>query len=76
MWIKFLIKSLLLLGFSSSGNHITRFQSKCSYHNRWDATKADKKTAAEFSFFLAVPTLAGAFLKSMWDAYKHNSRNY
>lgn len=29
-----------------------------------------RKVAAEFSFFLAVPTLAGAFAKSLWDAYK------
>jgi len=29
-----------------------------------------RKLAAEFSFFLAVPTLAGAFAKSLWDAYK------
>ena len=34
--------------------------------------KLNRKLAAEFSFFLAVPTLAGAFIKSMWDAYKHN----
>ncbi|HEX3008619.1 MAG TPA: undecaprenyl-diphosphate phosphatase [Bacteroidales bacterium] len=32
--------------------------------------KFTRKAAAEFSFFLAVPTLAGAFAKSMWDAYK------
>ena len=29
-----------------------------------------RKLAAEFSFFIAVPTLAGAFAKSLWDAYK------
>jgi len=29
-----------------------------------------RKLAAEFSFFLAVPTLAGAFAKSLWDAYQ------
>jgi undecaprenyl-diphosphatase len=33
--------------------------------------KLNRKLAAEFSFFLAVPTLAGAFLKSIWDAHKH-----
>ena len=33
--------------------------------------KLNRKTAAEFSFFLAVPTLAGAFAKSIWDTYKH-----
>lgn len=32
--------------------------------------KLTRKLAAEFSFFLAVPTLAGAFAKSLWDAYK------
>jgi len=32
--------------------------------------KLTRKAAAEFSFFLAVPTLAGAFAKSLWDAWK------
>jgi undecaprenyl-diphosphatase len=32
--------------------------------------KLTRKLAAEFSFFLAVPTLAGAFAKSLWDAHK------
>ena len=32
--------------------------------------KLSRKAAAEFSFFLAVPTLAGAFFKSMWDAHQ------
>jgi len=32
--------------------------------------KLTRKAAAEFSFFLAVPTLAGAFVKSLWDAHK------
>lgn len=32
--------------------------------------KMTRQAAAEFSFFLAVPTLAGAFAKSMWDAMK------
>jgi undecaprenyl-diphosphatase len=32
--------------------------------------KLTRRLAAEFSFFLAVPTLAGAFAKSLWDAYK------
>lgn len=31
--------------------------------------KLSRKVAAEFSFFLAVPTLAGAFAKSLWDAW-------
>jgi len=33
--------------------------------------KLTRKVAAEFSFFLAVPTLAGAFAKSIWDTYRH-----
>ncbi|MGC3976855.1 MAG: undecaprenyl-diphosphate phosphatase [Paludibacteraceae bacterium] len=32
--------------------------------------KLTRKAAAEFSFFLAVPTLAGAFVKSLWDAFQ------
>ncbi len=32
--------------------------------------KLTRKAAAEFSFFLAVPTLAGAFAKSLWDAFR------
>ena len=32
--------------------------------------KLSRKAAAEVSFFLAVPTLAGAFVKSMWDAHQ------
>ncbi len=32
--------------------------------------KLTRKLAAEFSFFLAVPTLAGAFAKSLWDAWR------
>ena len=34
--------------------------------------KMTRQAAAEFSFFLAVPTLAGAFALSLWDAYKHS----
>jgi len=34
--------------------------------------KLSRKVAAEFSFFLAVPTLAGAFAKSIWDAHKEH----
>lgn len=33
--------------------------------------KLTRKAAAEFSFFLAVPTLAGAFAKSLWDAFRN-----
>jgi undecaprenyl-diphosphatase len=32
----------------------------------------NRKTAAEFSFFLAVPTMAAATLKELYDFYKHN----
>jgi undecaprenyl-diphosphatase len=32
--------------------------------------KLDRKTAAEFSFFLAVPTMFAATVKSMYDVYK------
>jgi undecaprenyl-diphosphatase len=33
--------------------------------------KMTRKAAAEFSFFLAVPTLAGAFAKSLWDTWRN-----
>jgi undecaprenyl-diphosphatase len=36
------------------------------------AQKLDRKTAAEFSFFLAVPTMIAASVKSLWDAHKSN----
>jgi len=32
--------------------------------------KLDRKTATEFSFFLAVPTMLGATLKKTWDFYE------
>jgi undecaprenyl-diphosphatase len=32
--------------------------------------KLDRRTAAEFSFFLAVPTMLAASVKSLWDAHK------
>ncbi len=34
--------------------------------------KLTRQAAAEFSFFLAVPTLAGAFAKSLWDTMKNS----
>ncbi|MGE5423752.1 MAG: undecaprenyl-diphosphate phosphatase [Syntrophothermus sp.] len=34
--------------------------------------KLTRQVAAEFSFFLAVPTLAGAFVISLYDAWKNN----
>jgi len=36
------------------------------------AQKLDRRTAAEFSFFLAVPTMLAASVKSLWDAHKSN----
>jgi undecaprenyl-diphosphatase len=36
------------------------------------ANKLDRRTAAEFSFFLAVPTMLAASVKSLWDAHKTN----
>ena len=57
----FQILAIILPGFSrSAATIIGGMQQKLS-----------RKLAAEFSFFLAVPTLAGAFLKNIWDAYKH-----
>jgi undecaprenyl-diphosphatase len=34
--------------------------------------KLDRRTAAEFSFFLAVPTMLAASVKSLWDVHKTN----
>jgi len=34
--------------------------------------KLDRSTAAEFSFFLAVPTMLAASVKSFYDVYKTN----
>lgn len=36
------------------------------------AQKLDRRTAAEFSFFLAVPTMLAASVKSFWDVHKTN----
>ena len=33
------------------------------------AQKLDRRTAAEFSFFLAVPTMLAASVKSCWDVH-------
>src|SRR5665213_3602841 len=35
--------------------------------------KLSRKAAAEFSFFLAVPTMFGATVKDLWDFHKHNA---
>src|SRR4029077_14319042 len=34
--------------------------------------KLDRSTAAEFSFFLAVPTMLAASVKSFYDVHKNN----
>lgn len=36
--------------------------------------KLSKKTAAEFSFFLAVPTMFGATAKKLFDFFQHHSQ--
>lgn len=56
----FQLLAIILPGFSRSAATIVGGMQQ----------KLTRKTAAEFSFFLAVPTLAGAFVKSLWDAYK------
>jgi undecaprenyl-diphosphatase len=57
----FQLLAIILPGFSrSAATIIGGMQQKLS-----------RKTAAEFSFFLAVPTLAGAFAKCIWDTYRH-----
>jgi len=35
------------------------------------ASRLDRRVAAEFSFFLAVPTMAAATVKELYDTYKH-----
>jgi undecaprenyl-diphosphatase len=35
--------------------------------------KLSRKAAAEFSFFLAVPTMFGATIKDLWDFHKENT---
>jgi len=38
--------------------------------------KLSRKAAAEFSFFLAVPTMFGATIKELWDYHKHHSQMF
>jgi undecaprenyl-diphosphatase len=59
----FQLLAILLPGFSRSAATIIGGMQQ----------KLTRKLAAEFSFFLAVPTLAGAFVKSTWDAWKFDS---
>ena len=58
----FQLLSIILPGFSRSAATIIGGMQQ----------KLTRKTAAEFSFFLAVPTLAGAFAKSLWDTIHDN----
>jgi undecaprenyl-diphosphatase len=58
----FQLISIILPGFSRSAATIIGGMQQ----------KLTRKTAAEFSFFLAVPTLAGAFAKSLWDTFQEN----
>jgi len=56
----FQVLSVVFPGFSRSGATIIGGL----------AGRLDRKTAAEFSFFLAVPTMAAATAKDVWDTYK------
>lgn len=38
--------------------------------------KLSRKVAAEFSFFLAVPTMFGATVKELWDYHKHHAQMF
>ncbi len=60
-WIGvFQVIAIVLPGFSrSAATIIGGMQQKLS-----------RKVAAEFSFFMGVPALAGAFAKSLWDTWK------
>jgi undecaprenyl-diphosphatase len=56
----FQVLSILLPGFSRSGATIIGGMSQ----------KLTRKAAAEFSFFLAVPTMLAASVKELWDVHK------
>jgi undecaprenyl-diphosphatase len=58
----FQVLSLLFPGLSRSAATIIGGMSQ----------KLDRHTAAEFSFFLAVPTMLAASVKSFYDVWKHN----
>lgn len=61
IWIGiFQVIAIILPGFSRSAATIIGGMQQ----------KLTRKVAAEFSFFMAVPALAGAFAKSLWDAWK------
>jgi undecaprenyl-diphosphatase len=44
--------------------------SKWRQHCGWNVSKLTRTSAAEFSFFLAVPTMFGATAKKCYDYYK------
>jgi undecaprenyl-diphosphatase len=58
----FQILSIVLPGFSRSAATILGGMSQ----------KLTRKAAAEFSFFLAVPTMLAASVKSFWDVHKEH----
>jgi len=58
----FQVLSILLPGFSRSGATIIGGMSQ----------RLTRKAAAEFSFFLAVPTMLAASVKSLWDVHKEH----
>jgi undecaprenyl-diphosphatase len=58
----FQVLSILLPGFSRSGATIIGGMSQ----------HLTRKAAAEFSFFLAVPTMLAASVKSFWDVHKEH----
>ena len=58
----FQVISILLPGFSRSAATILGGMSQ----------KLTRKAAAEFSFFLAVPTMLAASVKSFWDVHKEH----
>ena len=43
------------------------FALRC-HHRRRMLMGTDKRTAAEFSFFLAMPTMVGAFAFKLWKS--------
>jgi undecaprenyl-diphosphatase len=58
----FQVLSIILPGFSRSGATIIGGLSQ----------GLTRKAAAEFSFFLAVPTMLAASVKQLWDVHKNN----
>ena len=50
----------------------SRYESLYVYHVGGMANKLTRKKAAEFSFFLAVPTMAGATILDVHDMMNEN----